>query len=108
MDCLGGLRRGELTNPAASCGVSELGDEICLKGVTPECFYRGSTVLTTTLSHVEWVWGPVPNQPGFPCGVTVTAEGDDHGRAHTPQGNDGLRIGNLLNAASNGESTHRD
>ena len=28
--------------PAASCGVSETGDEICLKGVTPECFYRGS------------------------------------------------------------------
>jgi hypothetical protein len=28
--------------------------------VTPECFYRGSTVLlTTTLSHVEWVGGPV-------------------------------------------------
>ena len=27
---------------------------------------------------------------GFPCGVTVTAEGDGHGRAHTPQGNDGL------------------
>src|SRR3989304_5857686 len=32
-----------LNNPAASCGVSELGDEICLKGVTPECFYRGSS-----------------------------------------------------------------
>ena len=29
------------------------------KGVTPECFYRGSTMLTTTLSHVEWVGGPV-------------------------------------------------
>ena len=28
------------------------------KVVTPECFYRGSTVLTTTLSHVEWVGGP--------------------------------------------------
>ena len=26
------------------------------KGVTPECFNRGSTVLlTTTLSHVKWV-----------------------------------------------------
>jgi hypothetical protein len=25
------------------------------KGVTPECFNRGSTMLTTTLSHVEWV-----------------------------------------------------
>ena len=39
------------------------------KSVTPECFYRGSTVLTivrprgsrrATLSHVEWVGGPVP------------------------------------------------
>ena len=29
------------------------------KGVTPECFNRGSTMLTTTLSHVEWVGGPV-------------------------------------------------
>jgi hypothetical protein len=26
--------------------------------VTAERFYRGSTVLTTTLSHVEWVGGP--------------------------------------------------
>jgi len=32
-----------MNNPAASCGVSELGEEICLKGVTPECFYRGSS-----------------------------------------------------------------
>ena len=24
------------------------------KGVTPECFNRGSTMLTTTLSRVEW------------------------------------------------------
>ena len=32
-----------MNNPAASYGVSELGDEICLKGVTPEGFYRGST-----------------------------------------------------------------
>jgi len=32
-----------MNNPAASCGVSELGDEICLKAVTPECFYRGSS-----------------------------------------------------------------
>jgi hypothetical protein len=50
------------------------------KVVTPECFYRGSTVLTTTLSHVEWVGGPaclcvtrrqVSVSPGFPlkaCG----------------------------------------
>ncbi len=33
----------KMNNPAASCGVSELGDEICLKGVAPECFYRGSS-----------------------------------------------------------------
>jgi hypothetical protein len=39
--------------------------------VTPECFNRGSTVLTTTLSHVEWVGGPVRKLTGFPlkaCG----------------------------------------
>jgi hypothetical protein len=36
---------------------------IYLKDVTPECFNRGSTVLTTILSHVEWVGGPV--SPGF-------------------------------------------
>ena len=47
---------------------------ICTKGVTPERFYRGSTVLlTTTLSHVEWVGGPVPDSPGFP----IEAFGND-------------------------------
>ena len=39
-----------------------------------------------------FIGGPVPNQPGFPLKAC---------------GNDGLRIGNLLNAASCGESTHR-
>jgi len=34
--------------------------------VTPECFNRGSTVLTTTLSNVEWSGGPVRNSSGFP------------------------------------------
>jgi hypothetical protein len=29
--------------PAASCGVSEELDENYPKGVTPECFYRGSS-----------------------------------------------------------------
>ena len=33
--------QGQMNNPSASCAVS--GDEICLKGVTPECFYRGSS-----------------------------------------------------------------
>jgi len=33
----------EMNNLAASCEVSELGDEIYPKGVTPECFYRGSS-----------------------------------------------------------------
>ena len=33
----------KLRRPAASSGVSELGDDICLKAVTPECFYRGSS-----------------------------------------------------------------
>ena len=39
----------------------------------PECFNRGSTMLTTTLSHVEWVGGPVPVSPGFP----IEAFGND-------------------------------
>jgi len=43
------------------------------KGVTPECFNRGSTMLTTTLSHAEWVGGPVPVSPGFP----IRAFGND-------------------------------
>jgi hypothetical protein len=43
------------------------------KGATPEHFYRGSTVLTTTLSHVEWVGGPVPISSGFP----IEAFGND-------------------------------
>jgi hypothetical protein len=41
------------------------------KSITPECFNRGSTVLTTALSHVEWFGGPVRIPPGFPleaCG----------------------------------------
>ncbi len=36
--------------PAASCGVSGHRDENFTPCVTPECFYRGSTLLTTTLS----------------------------------------------------------
>jgi|GEM_PF-5265668 len=41
----------------SKCGVSK-NWRIYPKGVTPECFYRGSTMLlTTTLSHVEWVGG---------------------------------------------------
>ena len=52
-----------MKNPAASGGVSEERHENNPKGVTPECFYRGSTVLTTTLSHVEWVGGPVRGSP---------------------------------------------
>jgi hypothetical protein len=47
----------------------------------PECFNRGSTMLlTTTLSHVEWVGGPVPVSPGFP---TVR-------EPHRPEGNRGI------------------
>ena len=36
------------------------------KGVTPECLNRGSTMLTTTLSQVEWSGVRVPVSPGFP------------------------------------------
>jgi hypothetical protein len=39
------------------------------------------------------IGGPAPNSPGFPLNAC---------------GNDGLRIGNLLNAASWGELTQRD
>ena len=38
------LRTGfRLNYPAASCGVSEESNENYPKGVTPECFYRGSS-----------------------------------------------------------------
>ncbi len=57
-----------------------MGDENLSKGVTPECFNRGSTMLTTTLSHVEWVGGPIPVSPGFP---TVR-------EPHRPEGNRGI------------------
>jgi hypothetical protein len=43
------------------------------KVVTPECFYRGSTMLTTTLSQVEWVGGPARVSPGFPPFETLRA-----------------------------------
>jgi hypothetical protein len=39
---------------------------ICSKGVTPEWFNRGSAMLTTTLSHVEWVGGPVSSLAWIP------------------------------------------
>jgi hypothetical protein len=38
--------------------------------VTRECIYRGSTMLTTTLSHVEWVGGPFMLSSGFPPAVS--------------------------------------
>jgi hypothetical protein len=58
------------------------------KGVTPECFNRGSTMLTTTLSHVEWVGGPVLVSPGFPTvREPYRAEGN---RGIEAFGNDGL------------------
>src|SRR5262245_57409181 len=52
-------------------GIQKGSMRIYRKRVTPECFNRGSTILTTTLSHVEWVGGPVRGSPGFPlktCG----------------------------------------
>jgi hypothetical protein len=33
----------EMNNVSAGGGLSELADENCLKGVTPERFYRGSS-----------------------------------------------------------------
>src|SRR5438309_308605 len=49
--------------------------------VTPERFYRGSTVqLTTTLSHVEWVEGSGHNFVWIP---TVR-------EPHRPEGNRGI------------------
>ncbi len=36
------------------------------KVVTLERFYRGSTMLTTTLSQVEWVGVQSEHAPGFP------------------------------------------
>jgi hypothetical protein len=53
------LPRSKLT------GYQNIAIIICPKGVTPECLNRGSTMLTTTLSQVEWVGGPAPASPGF-------------------------------------------
>jgi hypothetical protein len=61
------LPRSKLT------GYQDIATRIYPKGVTPECFNRGSTMLTTTLSEVEWVGGPVPVSPGFP----IDAFGND-------------------------------
>ena len=47
--------------PIANGGVSELGDEICLKSVTPECFYRGS------ISELAWI--PAQNDAGMSAPV---------------------------------------
>ena len=62
-----------------------------LKVVTPECLNRGSTVLlTTTLSHVEWVGGPVRVAPGFHFDkLSVASPVEPPLKAC---GNDGLRI----------------
>jgi hypothetical protein len=38
-----GLSNNPNEQPAASCGVSARDVEVCLKSVTPECFYRGSS-----------------------------------------------------------------
>jgi hypothetical protein len=34
----------KMNYPAASCGVSEFADKTSSSGVTPECFYRGSSL----------------------------------------------------------------
>jgi hypothetical protein len=46
------------------------------KVVTPECFYRGSTLLTTTLSSLSKGRGPVRRSPWIP------ALRDPQGREH--------------------------
>ena len=60
-----------MKNPAASNEVSQELYNNFPKSCHPECSYRGSTMLTTTLSYVEWVGAPVRGSPGFPlktCG----------------------------------------
>jgi hypothetical protein len=43
-----------MNNPAAAnCGVSELGDEICVKCVTLECINRGSSFGLAWISRLE-------------------------------------------------------
>jgi hypothetical protein len=54
------------------------------QGVTPERFYRGSTVLTTTLSHVEWVGGLVPVLSGFPIEVGDQSQEGEADRRDDP------------------------
>ena len=49
-----GLSNNPNEQPAASCGVSALDVEVCLKSVTPECSYRGiqfQTRLDSRLKH---------------------------------------------------------
>jgi len=60
-------------------------------------------MLTTTLSHVEWVGGPVPNLPGFHFDkLSVASPVEPPLKACA---NDGLQIVNNLGAASWGELT---
>jgi hypothetical protein len=51
-------------------GYQDMATRIYPKAVTSACFNRGSTILTTTLSQVEWVGGPVLVSPGFPIEAT--------------------------------------
>jgi hypothetical protein len=58
------------------------------KVVTPECFYRGSTLLTKTLSRLSKGRGSSPNiPPGFPLKAC---------------GNDGLRKVQILRSKLRG------
>jgi hypothetical protein len=59
----------------------------------PNVFYRGSTMLTTTLSQVEWVGGPVRVSPGFHFDrLSVASPVEPPLKA---RGNDGVRIATI-------------
>ncbi len=57
--------------PAASGGVSEHREERFTLCVTPECFYRGSTLLTTTLSKPSKGRGSSPDFARIPSATVL-------------------------------------
>src|SRR5262245_61569724 len=91
-----------LKNRVASCGTIRTCGDHCLQGVTPERFNRGSTMLTTTLSQVEWVGGPVRISPGFPLFEPLRAVSIV--KRLKACGNDGLPIRDQFQTARYGES----
>jgi hypothetical protein len=71
-----------MNNPAASCGYQNYAMRIIFKASSPNVFYRGSTMLTTTLSQVEWVGGPVRIRLDFTSASSVWRAQSSHRSKH--------------------------